>query len=90
MDLIECPTCKKSVSPNATSCPGCGEPINQAPAKKAATKTKRAGVSWEAMGTILIAVGIFIAVGSESEAMKDWAAGFGAVGLVTFIIGRFK
>lgn len=27
MSLIECPTCKKEVSANAASCPGCGHPI---------------------------------------------------------------
>lgn len=26
--LINCPMCNKEISPNATSCPNCGEPIN--------------------------------------------------------------
>jgi len=27
MSLIQCPTCKKNVSSEAVSCPGCGHPI---------------------------------------------------------------
>ena len=27
MSLVECPSCGKDISPNATSCPGCGEPL---------------------------------------------------------------
>ena len=33
--LIKCPACQRDISPNATSCPHCGEPSKAAPKQTA-------------------------------------------------------
>ena len=33
MALINCPACEKEVSPNAVTCPNCGEPLKDEPTK---------------------------------------------------------
>lgn len=31
MALVQCPACEKDISPNAMTCPGCGEPMREQP-----------------------------------------------------------
>ncbi len=33
MELINCPACEKEISPNAPTCPNCGEPIKKEPTR---------------------------------------------------------
>jgi uncharacterized membrane protein YvbJ len=90
MSLISCSECGKEVSDKAAACPNCGAPIKQAPnpaeSSKAPTQVKREGAKWEGMGTVLIILGIIVALfGNFQPGGILFALGF-----VVFIVGRFK
>jgi len=55
--LIECPTCTKNVSPNAVTCPHCGEPLQNVPPISlfGQEPSHLAGLA----GTIILVIGVF-------------------------------
>jgi hypothetical protein len=94
MALIKCAECGKEVSEKAAACPGCGAPIAAAPSPQtlpaqtpdARVRVTRTGGKWEAVGFLLIMGGVF---GCMAFSFR---VGLLAVvlGLVVFIVGRFK
>ena len=82
MALVSCSECKKDVSDKAKSCPKCGAPINNAQSR---SKVTRAGGKWEAIGFIVIVVGLILEISGQTSGWLLMLAG-----LVVFIIGRFK
>lgn len=82
MALINCSECGKEISNKASSCPGCGNPVNNS------TKTvKRAGAKYESFGFILIIVGMFMM-------FADYGGRLGTalfiLGFIIFVVGRMK
>ena len=59
--LIECPACKKPISPNAKACPGCGEPVPQA---KSEFERKSDFAGMVIIVVVLIVVAIFMLLGA--------------------------
>ncbi len=94
MALVKCSECGKEVSDKAAACPGCGAPIAATspavslnPASHA--HVTRTGAGWEGLGFILIVVGML--VGTAANPPVSTLGGIAAfVGIVVFIIGRFK
>ena len=87
MALIACPECDRQVSESATSCPGCGHPLRDAPSPtpSATGSIKRKGGLYEGIGFLLIVGGLLFAIAGNGT-----LGGFGmVVGFVVFIIGRF-
>ena len=90
MALISCSECGKEVSDKAKSCPGCGAPIGK---QADSQKVTRKGAKWEAVGFLLIAssvVAFVVAAQSQNSNAATFAAFSFLIGLVIFIIGRFK
>lgn len=93
VNLIDCPACGRQVSPNAASCPGCGEPLRaKAPAPveiSSGQYVARTAGRYEALGTLLIVVGMLVAMATDGvlDSIGKWTA---AAGLLVFLIGRFK
>lgn len=90
MALIHCAECNREISDRAVSCPGCGAPIAAQPSgpdsAEAVQTIQATGKSWKGqqlLAFLLIAIGVFVAVG--------WgAAGSGtgaAAGSIMFIVG---
>jgi predicted cobalt transporter CbtA len=93
MALIRCEECGKEVSEKAVACPGCGAPIAAAPphqpsatSSDARVRVTRTGGKWEAIGFLLIMGGVVTGMGFSFR-LGMLAA---IVGLVVFIVGRFK
>ena len=90
MTLVSCSECGKEVSDKATSCPNCGAPISGNSSvslnPQSNVKVTRTGEKWEAIGFLLMFVGLVMAIASQ--------AGLGglliAVGFIVFFMGRFK
>lgn len=89
MALTNCPECGKEVSDKAQSCPNCGAPIRGEKSlnlnPKSHANVTRTGAKWEAIGFILILVGLLAAIGANGAAGGIVAF----IGLIVFIIGRF-
>lgn len=91
--LIDCPACGKQVSPNASSCPGCGEPLRERDERpvslSSGTHVARTAGRYEALGTLLVIGGMLVAMAADGllDSVGKWAAG---AGLLVFLIGRFK
>ena len=89
MALISCSECGKEVSEKAYSCPNCGAPISSNPSvspnPQPHAKVKRAGAKWEAVGFILIVVGMLMAIAKVGSGVFLLVVGF-----TVFLIGRFK
>ncbi len=90
MALINCSECGKEESDKASACPNCGAPISvHTPLKEhleSPIQVKRPGSKLEALGTLLIIVGIFagFAVNFQLGGLLILA------GFVIFLIGRFN
>ena len=89
MALIKCPDCEKEVSDAAPYCPNCGRPIAAIPApvpsvQRTVVETKRKGGAFEAVGFILIVIGI-----GGCIVGGGWGGAFMFIGFVIFLIGRF-
>jgi len=85
MALVKCTECGKEVSDKAAACPGCGAPIAPVATPQVA-RVARQGGKWEAAGFVLIVIGIVLGIAIDPR--LGWLAG--VVGLVVFIVGRFK
>jgi hypothetical protein len=86
--LVNCSECNREVSDSAASCPGCGHPLHpsHATSNDKPTKVVRTGGKYEGIGFLLIVIGIFMGIAGQSG-----GAGIAiGVGLVVFLIGRFK
>ena len=94
MALISCNECGNQVSEKATSCPNCGAPIsdNNTVSLKPGSKVKvtRSGLKWEAAGFILIAISIFKITAEVIRDKGYIGVVMFLVGIVLFLIGRFK
>lgn len=90
MALINCSECGKEVSDKAAACPTCGAPIVKSSMKdtvpKSPTKVKREGAKWESVGTLLVILGIIAPFTGNFQV----GAFLFVVGLLVFIVGRFK
>lgn len=87
MALTSCPECKGQVSDQAAACPHCGAPrvaVALPAGAVAATPVKRRGATWEAVGTVMIVIGILAVAASHGVGIFLLVTGF-----VVFIIGRF-
>jgi hypothetical protein len=83
MALIQCSECNRQISDQALACPGRG--AQTAPRRAVA----RAGRRWEAAGTILVIGGMLTAIIADFPiSLTGGVVAF--LGLVVFIIGRFK
>ncbi len=92
MALISCPECSKEISDKATSCPNCGAPIsnnntNEKPINESKTVTRSGGV-WEGIGFLLIVGGMIYGMATGPDNHIGGTVAF--VGIIIFIIGRFK
>jgi hypothetical protein len=92
MALVKCGECGKEISDKAAACPGCGAPTapvsavsNTAPS----VAVTRSGGKWEAVGTILIVAGV-LSVMFASPPISTFGSLAFVVGLIVFVIGRFK
>lgn len=58
MPLIPCPQCKAEISPNAESCPRCGEPMQKrsSPAGPVRVQTQHTAIS----GVLAIIIGFVV------------------------------
>ena len=90
MALINCTECGKEISDKAATCPNCGAPVTvqSSPQKgnTSPTKVKREGSKWEGAGTLLVIAGIIIPFTGNFQL----GGILFIIGLVVFIIGRFK
>jgi hypothetical protein len=87
--LIKCPECEREVSGKALTCLGCGAPIaSGSPAPATHVVITRPGRKWEAVGFVLVLGGVMTMFGSADASMFGPLAFI--VGLVVFIVGRFK
>ena len=90
MALINCSECGKEVSEKAATCPNCGAPIASDHEvlldPKSHVRVTRTGAKWEAIGFILILLGIILAIAANGILGGIMAFS----GFVVFIIGRFK
>jgi hypothetical protein len=93
MALIKCAECGKEVSEKALACPGCGAPIAAAPPHQpsattpdARVRVTRTGGKWEAIGLLLIMGRVVTGMAFSFRLGMPTAI----VGLVVFIVGRFK
>jgi hypothetical protein len=84
--LIKCADCGKEVSIKAAACPGCGAPIAGTSSHPRVTRT---GARWEGWGFILIIVGGLVGI-VASPPLSTFGGIAAFVGIVVFIIGRFK
>ena len=93
MALIKCPECGREISEKAPTCPGCGAPVAAgsttpiSPATHVAV-TRRGG-KWEAAGFVLVLGGVMTIMFGSAGASVFGTLAF-VVGLVVFIVGRFK
>lgn len=62
--MMQCPTCKKSISMEAPACPKCGQPITDEDRAVAEAKKKKAGIGCL---VIIALVGLLILLGSLGE-----------------------
>lgn len=91
MALTACDECGKEVSDKAASCPNCGAPLRETVPDSPANshvKVTRTGAAWEGVGFLLIAVGTVTAIATGSD--NHVGGVMIAVGLVVFLVGRFK
>jgi hypothetical protein len=90
MALIACTECGKQISDTASACVGCGAPTEGTrQAQVTHVKIVRPGAKWERTGFLIIAMGVLMI--SFGERQSQVIGGFGVlIGLVVFIIGRFK
>jgi DNA-directed RNA polymerase subunit RPC12/RpoP len=89
MSLIICSECNQKVSDQAIACPFCGAPISG----KFPKSNTRKGKKWEAAGTIAVIVGFILClIQYQVNSSVGFVIGFLIllVGLIIFIIGRFK
>lgn len=82
MTLILCLECKKEVSNQALACPNCGAPISN---KSPQITIKRKGSKWEGIGTIIVITGFISMLSGAPIGLLILL-----LGLIIFIIGRFK
>ncbi|WDP90884.1 MAG: hypothetical protein HUN04_14755 [Desulfobacter sp.] len=82
MAIINCAECTRKISSKATSCPHCGNPVNQQPT---VTVAKKSGGKWEAAGFFLIIIGLFLCFKLLNAGLTLMFLGLGV-----FIVGRFK
>lgn len=93
MALINCPDCEREVSERAPVCVHCGAPIggvddNLSNEQSPAARMTRAGGAWEALGLVLIVVGLIMSM-AASGSLGTLGGVLLASGFVVFIIGRF-
>jgi hypothetical protein len=91
MALISCPECEKEISDKASSCPSCGVPIsddNITLNSSSHTAVTRTGAKWEGIGFLLIVGGMIYGMATGPENHSGGVAV--GIGLVLFLIGRFK
>jgi hypothetical protein len=88
MAFIKCAECSREVSDQAATCPGCGAPIRTTIVPDVVTRARvtRAGGAWQAIGFVLILLGIVVGVALNPA--LGIVVGLG--GFVFFIIGRSK
>ncbi|MET0646398.1 MAG: zinc-ribbon domain-containing protein [Pyrinomonadaceae bacterium] len=81
-NLKPCPACGRDVSPEALTCPQCGQPLS-----------RPAGIKLETIGALMVIVGLLTFCASLGS-RGGWAATVSGLtvvaGLVVFIVGRFK
>ena len=90
MALINCSECGKEVSDKASTCPNCGAPIAGKQEisfdPKSHARVTRTGAKWEGIGTILLVLGIVLAIAVNASLGGSMMLG----GFIIFIVGRFK
>jgi len=101
MSLVKCGDCGGKVSTAAAACPHCGRPANTSPPHvqqpirvepRRSVGTHRTGGQYEAVGCLMIVIGMVIAMlGAAAESAVS--APIGGIllfaGFVIFMIGRF-
>ena len=93
MALVKCAECQHDVSDKAAACPHCGAPIasptNQSsPPAEPTQKVLRKGAKFEAIGFVLIVVGMLVLM-AASEPTASFGTAAIVIGFIVFIIGRF-
>lgn len=97
MALTKCSECGREVSDKAAACVGCGAPLSSVSESKATTlaaepaqvQVTRKGGKWEAIGTVLVVVGV-LSVMFATPPISTLGALAVVTGLVVFVVGRFQ
>lgn len=98
MALVKCPDCGKEVSTEAKACPHCGRPSTsstptQPTPTQPVTVVRREAGAYEALGAVASILGVILAVAGSSTGNNVLGIIGGVVlvvGLIVFMIGRFK
>jgi hypothetical protein len=83
MTLINCPSCSKSISPAATSCPDCGHPLKK---QKRPLFSKPAGCAVQLVGAFVILLGLSALI-KEPPRIADAVVAL-AIGAGILLLGR--